>query len=214
MVSLVIIFFLLHFRSAFVPIFALPIAVVVSFIPMYFLRVTSNIMSLGGIALSIGVLVDASIVMVENGYRHLSEGTEEDRRNSGRTIIRACQQVGRGIFFALMIIIISFIPVFMLEAQEGRLFRPLAFTKTFAMAASSILAITLVPVLMTVFLKGKRLKPEAENPVSRFFRWFYEPVIHWVLRFKKTALVLNFLLIPLSLLLDRQDRMGIHASPL
>ena len=200
-VSLVIIFFLLHIRSALVPIFALPIAVLVSFIPMYFLRVNSNIMSLGGIALSIGVLVDASIVMVENGYRHLSEGTDADRRDSSRTIVRACQQVGRGIFFALVIIVISFIPVFMLEAQEGRLFRPLAFTKTFAMAASSILAITLVPVLMTVFLKGKRLKPEAENPVSRFFRWFYTPVIHWVLRFKKTALVLNFLLIPLSLLL-------------
>lgn len=200
-VSLVIIVFLLHFRSAFVPIFALPIAVIAAFIPMYLLKLTSNIMSLGGIALSIGVLVDASIVMVENGYRHLSEGSEEDRKNSWSTIVRACQQVGRGIFFSLIIIIISFVPVFMLEAQEGRLFRPLAFTKTFAMAASSILAITLVPVLMTLFLKGKRLKPEAENPVSRFFRWFYEPVIHFVLRFKKTALFINFLIIPLSVLL-------------
>ncbi len=198
-VSLVIIAFLLHFRSALVPIFALPIAMIISFIPMYFLKLTSNIMSLGGIALSIGVMVDASIVMVENGYRHLSEGTEEDRKNSSRTIIRACQQVGRGIFFALVIIIISFIPVFMLEAQEGRLFRPLAFTKTFAMAASSILAITLVPVLLTIFLKGKRLRVEAENPLSRFFRWFYEPIIHWVLKWKKTALLITFLVIPLSL---------------
>jgi copper/silver efflux system protein len=197
-VSLVIIVFLLHFRSALVPIFALPIAIAASFIPMYFLKLTSNIMSLGGIALSIGVMVDASIVMVENGYRHLSEGTEEDRRNSFSTVVRACQQVGRGIFFALVIIIISFIPVFMLEAQEGRMFRPLAFTKTFAMAASSILAITLVPVLLTVFLKGKRLRPEAENPISIFFRKFYEPVIHWVLRWKKTALLLTFLVIPLS----------------
>jgi Cu(I)/Ag(I) efflux system membrane protein CusA/SilA len=200
-VSLVIIIFLLHFRSAFVPIFALPIAVIISFIPMYLLRMTSNIMSLGGIALSIGVLVDASIVMVENGYRHLSEGTEEDRRNSFSTVVRACQQVGRGIFFSLVIIIISFTPVFLLEAQEGRMFRPLAFTKTFAMAASSILAITLVPVLMTIFLKGKRFKPEVENPVSRFFRWFYEPIIHWVLRFKKTALFINILIIPLSIFL-------------
>jgi Cu(I)/Ag(I) efflux system membrane protein CusA/SilA len=200
-VSLVVIFFLLHFRSAFVPIFALPIAVVISFIPMYFLKLTSNVMSLGGIALSIGVLVDASIVMVENGYRHLSEGSEEARRNSFSTVIRSCQQVGRGIFFALIIIIISFVPVFMLEAQEGRLFRPLAFTKTFAMAASSILAITLVPVLMTIFLKGKGLKPEAANPVSRFLQWFYEPIIRWVLRFKKTALFMNFLLIPLSIVL-------------
>jgi Cu(I)/Ag(I) efflux system membrane protein CusA/SilA len=200
-VSLVVIVFLLHFRSALVPIFALPIAVIIAFIPMFALRISSNIMSLGGIALSIGVLVDASIVMVENGYRHLSEGSDEDRKNSTATIVRSCQQVGRGIFFALVIIIVSFVPVFMLEAQEGRLFRPLAFTKTFTMAASSILAITLVPVLMTIFMKGKRLKPEAENPLSRFMRWFYEPVIRWVLRFKKTALAVNFLLIPLSLFL-------------
>jgi Cu(I)/Ag(I) efflux system membrane protein CusA/SilA len=200
-VSLVVIFFLFHFRSAFVPIFALPIAVVISFIPMYFLQITSNIMSLGGIALSIGVLVDASIVMVENGYRHLSEGTEADRRNSFATVVRSCQQVGRGIFFALIIIIVSFVPVFLLEAQEGRLFRPLAFTKTFAMAASSILAITLVPVLMTVFLKGKRLKPETANPVSRFLKWVYEPILRWALRFRKTALFVNFLLIPLSIVL-------------
>ncbi len=200
-VSLVIIVFLLHFRSAFVPILALPIAIIASFIPMYYLKLTSNIMSLGGIALSIGVIVDASIVMVENGYRHLSEGTEEDRKNSRSTVVRACQQVGRGIFFSLIIIIISFVPVFMLEAQEGRLFRPLAFTKTFVMAASSILAITLVPVLMTFFLKSRRLKPEVENPVSRFFRWLYEPVIHFVLRFKKTALLVNLLIIPLSVFL-------------
>ena len=200
-VSLVVIFFLFHFRSAFVPIFALPIAVVISFIPMYFLQITSNIMSLGGIALSIGVLVDASIVMVENGYRHLSEGSEEDRRNSFATVIRSCQQVGRGIFFALIIIIVSFVPVFMLEAQEGRLFRPLAFTKTFAMAASSILAITLVPVLMTVFLKGKGLKPETANPISRFLKWIYEPIIRWALRFRKSALFVNFLLIPISIVL-------------
>ncbi len=198
-VSLVIIVFLLHFRSALIPIFALPIAVMVSFIPMYFLKLTSNIMSLGGIALSIGVVVDASIVMVENGYRHLSEGTDDDRRNSWATIVRACQQVGRGIFFALAIIIISFMPIFMLEAQEGRMFRPLAYTKTFVMAASSILAITLVPVLMTIFLKGKRLRVESENPVSRFFRWFYEPVIQWVLKWKKTALLITFIFIPLSI---------------
>jgi Cu(I)/Ag(I) efflux system membrane protein CusA/SilA len=200
-VSLVVIFFLLNFRSALVPIIALPIAVVISFIPMYFFKLSSNIMSLGGIALSIGILVDASIVMVENGYRHLSEGSDEDRRNSFATVIRSCQQVGRGIFFALVIIIISFVPVFMLEAQEGRLFRPLAFTKTFAMAASSILAITLVPVLMVIFLKGKGLKPETANPVSRFLKWIYQPILRWALRFKKTALFINFLLIPLSVVL-------------
>jgi Cu(I)/Ag(I) efflux system membrane protein CusA/SilA len=203
-VSLVVIVFLLHFRSALVPIIGLPIAVVISFIPMYFLQLTSNVMSLGGIALSIGVVVDAAIVMVENGYRHLSEGSEEDRRDTTATVIRSCQQVGRGVFFALVIIIISFIPVFMLEAQEGRLFRPLAFTKTFAMAASSLLAITLVPVLMTIFLKGKALKPESANPISRFMRWIYEPLIHWALRYKKTALFINFLLIPLSIVLALQ----------
>jgi len=197
-VSLVIIVFLLHFRSALVPIISLPVAMIAAFIPMYYLKLSSNIMSLGGLALSIGVMVDASIVMVENGYRHLSEGTEEDRRNSFATVVRSCRQVGRGIFFALVIIIVSFIPVFMLEAQEGRMFRPLAFTKTFAMAASSILAITLVPVLLTIFLKGKRLKPESENPISRFFRWFYEPVIHWVLKWKKSALLIAFVIIPLS----------------
>jgi Cu(I)/Ag(I) efflux system membrane protein CusA/SilA len=200
-VSLVVVVFLLHFRSALVPIFALPIAVLIAFIPMYAMRLTSNIMSLGGIALSIGVVVDASIVMVENAYRRLSEGTEAERRDGTATIIKACQQVGRGIFFALLIIIVSFVPVFLLEAQEGRLFRPLAFTKTFAMAASSILAITLVPVLMTVFLKGKRLRPESANPISRLLRRVYEPALRLTLRFKKTALLVNFLLIPLGLVL-------------
>jgi Cu(I)/Ag(I) efflux system membrane protein CusA/SilA len=198
-VSLVVIVFLLHFKSALVPIFALPVAVILAFIPMVFLKITSNIMSLGGIALSIGVLVDASIVMVENGYRHLSEGSNADRKNSTERIITSCQQVGRAIFFALMIIIISFVPVFLLEAQEGRLFRPLAITKTLAMAASSILAITLVPVLMTFFLKGKRLRPESANPISRFLKWIYEPLLRWSLRFKKTAIFINFLLIPLSI---------------
>jgi copper/silver efflux system protein len=200
-VSLVVIVFLLHFRSALVPIFALPIALIISFIPMYYFRVSSNIMSLGGLALSIGVLVDASIVMVENGYRRLSEGTDEDRRNSTATIVKACQQVGRGIFFALVIIIVSFMPVFMLEAQEGRLFRPLAFTKTFAMATSSLLAITLVPVLMILFLRGKRLRPEAANPLSRFLKRIYTPILMWCLRFKKTAIAINLLLIPLSVFL-------------
>jgi Cu(I)/Ag(I) efflux system membrane protein CusA/SilA len=200
-VSLVILIFLLHFRSALVPIFALPIAVIASFIPMYLLRITSNIMSLGGIALAIGVLVDASIVMVENAYRKLSEGTEEEKKESTRTIIRAAKQVGRAIFFSLIIIIISFFPVFLLEAQEGRMFKPLAFTKTFAIAASSILAITLVPVLMTLFIKGKNLKPESENPVSKFFIKLYRPFIRWALKYKWTALIINFAVVPATVLL-------------
>ena len=195
-VSVVIIVFLMHFRSALVPIFALPIAVIVAFIPMYLFGVTSNIMSLGGIALSIGVVVDASLVMVENAYRNLSEGGDEARSDRIRVIIDSAKQVGRPIFFSLAIIVISFLPVFLLEAQEGRMFRPLAFTKTFAMVASSLLAVTLVPALMTLFIRGKRLRPEAENPISRFFVRLYRPVLRLALRFPKTALIANLLVIP------------------
>ncbi len=210
--SIVIIIFLFHFRSALIPILALPIAVVASFIPMYYLGVTSNIMSLGGLALAIGVLVDASIVMVENAYRHVSEPEVSVDEPSGhgeagtiayadqpRAILRAAKQVGRPIFFSVAIIVISFVPVFLLEAQEGRMFRPLAFTKTFAMLAASILSITLVPVLMTIFIRGKRLKPESKNPISRFFGWIYEPIIRLALRWKWTALLVNFAVIPLTI---------------
>ena len=167
-VSFVTIAFLFHFRSALIPILALPIAVVASFIPMYFLNVSSNIMSLGGLALAIGVLIDASIVMVENGYRHLSEyGISENgqrtieisEKKRRQILIGAAKQVGPAIFFSLLIILVSFLPVFLLEAQEGRMFRPLAWTKTMAVAFSSILAVTLVPVLMLIFIRGK-LRPE------------------------------------------------------
>src|SRR5262249_2409265 len=209
-VSIVIIIFLFHFRSALVPILALPIAVLASFIPMYYLGVTSNIMSLGGLALAIGVLVDASIVMVENAYRHVSEpdqiadasasatparGAEQDGRG---LIVRAAKQVGRAIFFSLAIIVVSFVPGFLLEAQEGRMFRPLAFTKTFAMVAASLLSVTLVPVLMTVFIRGRHLKPESQNPISRFFAWIYDPIIRLALRWKWTALTLNIAVVPLT----------------
>jgi Cu(I)/Ag(I) efflux system membrane protein CusA/SilA len=196
-VSIVIVIFLFHFRSALIPILALPIAVVASFIPMYYLGVTSNIMSLGGLALAIGVLVDASIVMVENAYRHVSEeGVAYDEQP--RAIVHAAKQVARAIFFSLAIIVISFVPVFLLEAQEGRMFRPLAFTKTFAMIGASILSITLVPVLMIVFIRGRRLRPESGNPISQFFAWLYEPVIRLALRFKWTSLLVNFAIIPLT----------------
>ena len=191
-VSLVIIIFLLHFRSALVPIFALPVAVLAAFIPMYFMRITSNIMSLGGIALAIGVVVDASIVMVENAYRRLSEGSEEEKLNSAATIIHSAKQVGRALFFSLVIIIVSFVPVFLLEAQEGRMFRPLAYTKTFSMIGATILSITLVPVLMVLFIRGKDLKPESKNPVTRFFIRLYEPVLKLALKYGWTALGLNF----------------------
>ncbi len=196
-VSVVIIIFLLHFRSAFIAILALPIAVVASFIPMYFLNVTSNIMSLGGIALAIGVLVDAAIVMVENAYRHVAEsgGGGENRI---RTILLSAKQVGRAIFFSLIIIIVSFLPVFLLEAQEGRMFRPLAYTKTFAMIFASLLSITLVPVLMIWLIRG-RLRPESENPVSRFFIALYEPVLRFCFRHKWKVLLVNFAVVPLCL---------------
>ena len=201
-VSLVIVVFLFHFRSALVPILALPIAVAAAFIPMYYLGVTSNIMSLGGIALAIGVLVDASIVMVENAYRHLSEpedGQEVAYADQPRVVIDAAKQVGRAIFFSLAIIIVSFMPVFLLEAQEGRMFRPLAFTKTFAMIAAAVLSITLVPVLMAIFIRGKRLKPETANPVSRFFTALYAPVLRLALRWKWAALLINFAVVPATI---------------
>jgi len=192
-VSLVIIVFLFHFRSALIPIITLPIAVVASFVPMYFLGVSSNIMSLGGMALAIGVLVDAAIVMVENGYRHLSErAAAVDEPERRRILIDAAKQVGPALFFSLLIIVVSFLPVFLLEAQEGRMFRPLAWTKTLAVGFSSLLAITLVPVLMVLFIKG-RLRPESANPVSRLTRALYLPVLRLCLRYRKTTLLLNLL---------------------
>ena len=197
-VSLVIIVFLFHFRSALIPIITLPIAVLAAFIPMYYLRISSNIMSLGGLALAIGVLVDAAIVMVENGYRQLSEsgtptvqtGTVVIEKHRSRILIDAAKQVGPALFFSLLIIVVSFLPVFLLEAQEGRMFKPLAWTKTFAVAFSSLLAITLVPVLMLLFIKG-RLRPESENPVSRFTQAVYLPVLRLCMKYRKTTLLVN-----------------------
>ncbi|MHB8755939.1 MAG: efflux RND transporter permease subunit [Candidatus Acidiferrales bacterium] len=202
-VSIVIILFLFHFRSAFIPILTLPIAVVASFIPMYYLHVSSNIMSLGGLALAVGVLVDAAIVMVENGYRHLAERqSESPQRDSAperhRILLDAAKQVGPAIFFSLLIIVVSFLPVFMLEAQEGRMFRPLAWTKTLAVGFSSLLAITLVPVLMILFIRG-RLRPEGRNPISRITRAVYLPVLRLCLRYRKTTLLLNLLFLILTL---------------
>jgi Cu(I)/Ag(I) efflux system membrane protein CusA/SilA len=217
-VSLVIIVFLFHIRSALVPILALPIAVAAAFIPMYYLGVSSNIMSLGGIALAIGVLVDASIVMVENAYRRISEAETAAPAAAGesrggpsgppetvayddqpRAIVASARQVGRAIFFSLAIIIVSFMPVFLLEAQEGRMFRPLAFTKTSAMTFAALLSITLVPVLMTMFIRGRRLKPESANPVSRFFTWLYAPVLRLALRWKWALLLLNLAVVLLTI---------------
>src|SRR5207302_4692323 len=208
----VIIIFLFHFRSALIPILTLPIAVVASFIPMYYLHVSSNIMSLGGLALAIGVLVDAAIVMVENGYRHLSEHPSADSTNvpeheRRRILLDAAKQVGPAIFFSLVIIVVSFLPVFLLEAQEGRMFRPLAWTKTLAVGFSSLLAITLVPVLMLLFLRG-RLRPESENPVSLLTQALYLPIIRFSLRNRWLVIIINILFlaatIPLALTLGSQ----------
>jgi Cu(I)/Ag(I) efflux system membrane protein CusA/SilA len=202
-VSVVIIVFLFHFRSALIPILTLPIALVVSFIPMYYLNVSSNIMSLGGLALAIGVLVDAAIVMVENGYRHLSErSAQASERERVRVLIDAARQVGPALFFSLLIIVVSFLPVFLLEAQEGRMFRPLAWTKTLAVGFSSLLAITLVPTLMVIFIRGK-LRPESQNPVSRLTQALYLPVLRLCLKYRKTTLLLNllFLLVTFPLML-------------
>jgi copper/silver efflux system protein len=198
-VSLVVILFLLHFQSALVIILTLPIAVLIAFITMKLLGVTSNIMSLGGIAIAIGVLVDAGVIMVENCYRHLSELTPEERHKRRLdVIIRSAKQVGRAIFFSMAIIILSFVPVFLLEGQEGKLFHPLAFTKTFSMMGSAMIAITLVPVLMYWFMRG-RMPPESANPVSTFFIRLYSPVIRWVLQWKKTTIVLNIAALALAI---------------
>src|SRR5713101_1507523 len=197
-VSLVIIVFLFHFRSALIPILTLPIALAISFIPMYYLNVSSNIMSLGGMALAIGVLVDAAIVMVENGHRHLSDRpAQASERERVRILVDAAKQVGPALFFSLLIIVVSFLPVFLLEAQEGRMFRPLAWTKTLAVGFSSLLAITLVPVLMVIFIKGK-LRPESENPVSRFTRALYLPVLRLCLKYRKTTLLINLLFLAVT----------------
>src|SRR5439155_1675436 len=208
-VSVVIIIFLFHFRSALIPILTLPIAVVASFIPMYYLQVSSNIMSLGGLALAIGVLVDAAIVMVENGYRHLSEAQHANAgdntkqrsissRERRQILLDAAKQVGPALFFSLLIIVVSFLPVFLLEAQEGRMFRPLAWTKTLAIGFSSLLAITLVPPLMLLFIRG-RLRPESGNPVSRVTQALYLPVLRLCLRFPKTVLLVNIAFLAVTL---------------
>jgi Cu(I)/Ag(I) efflux system membrane protein CusA/SilA len=210
-VSVVCIAFLFHFRSALIPILTIPLAVLISFIPMYYLGVTSNIMSLGGLALAIGVLVDAAIVMVENGYRHLSEhplnGPQMPAAERRRILIDAAKQVGPALFFSLLIIVVSFLPVFLLEAQEGRMFRPLAWTKTLAVGFSSVLAITLVPVLMVMWIRG-RLRPEWQNPFSRATQALYLPVLRWCLKHRAITLALNLIFLlatfPLVLKLGSQ----------
>ncbi|MDN7134390.1 efflux RND transporter permease subunit [Pseudidiomarina terrestris] len=192
-VALVTILFLLHIRSAMVAIITLPLAVLMSFIVMRSLGINANIMSLGGIAIAIGALVDAAIVMVENAHKHLEhyreEHGEEPKGATHWQLIRnATVEVGPALFLSLLIITLSFVPVFSLEAQEGRLFAPLAYTKTFAMAAAALLAITLVPVLMGYFVRGKIIS-EQRNPLTRCLIWIYRPVLHGVLAWPKLTVV-------------------------
>jgi len=206
-VSFVTIIFLFHFRSALIPILTLQIALLAAFIPMYFLHISSNIMSLGGFALAIGVLIDASIVIVENGYRHLSEAGQVDEKQRRRILIDAAKQVGPALFFSLLVIVVSFLPVFLLEAQEGRMFRPLAWTKTLSVAFSSLLAVTVVPALMLFFIRG-RLRSESRNPVSRITQAIYLPIIRFALRYRWLTIVVNLVFlavtIPLALRLGSQ----------
>jgi len=186
-VALVCIIFLFHVRSALVAIIMLPIGVLIAFIAMRALGMNSNIMSLGGIAIAIGAMVDAAIVMIENAHKHIER--DDGSRPRSELILTACREVGPSLFFSLLIITVSFLPVFALEAQEGRMFKPLAFTKTFAMAGGALLSVTLVPVLMLLFVRGK-IVPEARNPVNRALIAGYRPIIGVVLKHKVATLVL------------------------
>ncbi len=180
-VALVIMLFLLHVRSAFVVIITLPLGILIAFFVMQIQGLNANIMSLSGIAIAIGAMVDAAIVMVENAHKHLER--HKGKKDHWRIVVEATKEVGPALFYSLLIITLSFLPVFTLQAQEGRLFKPLAFTKTYVMAASALLSITIVPVLMGYFVRGKIL-PEKKNPLSRLLIGAYRPVIQGVLRFK------------------------------
>jgi len=180
-VAFVCILFLLHFRSALVAIIILPVAVLMSFIVMYSQGLSSNIMSLGGIAIAIGAMVDAVIIMIENAHKHIER--DGGKKPHWEIIRDASVEVGPTLFYSLLVITISFVPVFALQAQEGRMFKPLAFTKTYSMAAAALLSITLAPILMGYFIRGKMI-PEEKNPINRLLIWLYHPVIDWVIRFR------------------------------
>jgi Cu(I)/Ag(I) efflux system membrane protein CusA/SilA len=207
-VAAVCIVFLLHVRSALVAIIMLPIGVLIAFIAMRLLGINSNIMSLGGIAIAIGAMVDAAIVMIENAHKHI----ERLRPGESRTeaMIAACREVGPALFFSLLIITVSFLPVFTLEAQEGRLFAPLAYTKTFAMAGAAVLSVTLVPVLMGLFIQG-RILPEAKNPVNRVLIALYRPIIAAVMRWKKSTILIAAIALGASLI--PASRLGTEFMP-
>ena len=198
-VAAVCIVFLLHVRSALVAILMLPVGVLIAFIAMRLLGMNSNLMSLGGIAIAIGAMIDAAIVMIENAHKHIERLPEKhSHAERAEAMILACREVGPALFFSLLIITVSFLPVFTLESQEGRLFSPLAWTKTFAMGGAALLSVTLVPVLMMLFIRGK-IMPEARNPVNRFLIRGYRPIIAGVMRWKKTTIAAAVLALLVSL---------------
>jgi Cu(I)/Ag(I) efflux system membrane protein CusA/SilA len=195
-VALVCVIFLLHARSALVAIITLPLGILMAYIVMWLLGLSSNIMSLGGIAIAIGAMVDAAIVMIENAHKRLERAPPGKPRNE--VLIEAAVEVGPALFFSLLIITVSFLPIFALEAQEGRLFKPLAYTKTFAMAAAAFLSVTLVPALMILLIRG-RIMSEHKNPVNRFLIWIYRPVIELALKFKAATILIALVVLVASL---------------
>jgi Cu(I)/Ag(I) efflux system membrane protein CusA/SilA len=206
-VALVCLAFLLHLRSALVAILTLPLGILISFIVMRWLGVTANIMSLGGIAIAIGAMIDAAIVMIENVHKHIERDPEADR---WRVAAAASKEVGPPLFFSLLIITISFLPVFTLQGEEGRLFRPLAFTKTFAMAGAALLAVTFIPVAMALFVRG-HVRPETANPLNRWARAAYAPLYGWAMR--RRALVLGAALVALAVSWVPFKRLGSEFMP-
>ncbi|PIW62315.1 MAG: CusA/CzcA family heavy metal efflux RND transporter, partial [Candidatus Omnitrophica bacterium CG12_big_fil_rev_8_21_14_0_65_50_5] len=227
-VALVIILFLWHVRSAMIPIVCLPIAALLAFIPMHFMGISSNIMSLGGIAIAIGAMVDASIVLIDNAHKRIERWKQEGRKEPyNEILIDAAKEVGRPIFFSLLVIAVSFTPIFALEAQEGRLFKPLAFTKNYAMGFAAFLSITLAPALMLMFIRekiytfkpkwlsrlatmlwGGEIHAEEKHPVSRFLFRVYEPAAAWVVDHRKSviavAIAVVLATVPVYFMLGRE----------
>jgi Cu(I)/Ag(I) efflux system membrane protein CusA/SilA len=195
-IAFVCLIFLLHARSALVAVLMLPVGVLIAFIIMHAIGISSNIMSLGGIAIAIGAMVDAAIVMIENAHKRLERAGPDEPRID--VLIKAAIEVGPALFFSLLVITVSFMPVFTLEAQEGRLFKPLVYTYTFSLAAAALLSVTLVPVLMTIFVRG-RIMPEQKNPVNRALIWAYRPIIDTVLRHRKATIAIALVVLAVSI---------------
>ena len=209
-VSLVCFIFLLHVRSAIVAIISLPLGVLISLILQYYFNINANILSLAGIAIAIGAMVDASVVMVENSHKHIEHAPPDAPREP--LILEAAKEVGPSLFFALLVLTVSFLPIFALGGETGRLFRPLAFTKTFAMGGAALLAITLIPILMVYFIRGKII-PDMENPVARATMVVYKPVVRWIMRFPKIAILLALIAMAVTIYPLPPAGLRVHAAP-